>query len=70
MRRIITVANLKLKTNGSSKGDDMLTTSVEFTASAYSLNASSSTPAATTPAPAAAPAAGTKKEGEANARKS
>ena len=47
----------------------MMTTSVEFTASAYSLNASS-TPAATSPAPAAAPAAGTKKEGEANARKS
>lgn len=70
MRRIITVANLKLKTNGSSKGDDMLTTSVEFTASAYSLNASS-TPAATSPTPAApAPAAADKKEGEANARKS
>ncbi|MEO5618950.1 MAG: type 4a pilus biogenesis protein PilO [Candidatus Eisenbacteria bacterium] len=63
MRRIITVANLKLKTNGASKGDDGLTTAVEFTASAYSLNA---TP---TPAPTPVPA-GAKKEGEANARKS
>ena len=70
MRRIITVANLRLKTNNSSKGDDMLTTSVELTASAYSLNASSSpTPAPAGQAPAATPAAG-KKEGEANARKS
>lgn len=70
MRRIITVANLKLKTNGSSKGDDMLTTSVEFTASAYSLNASSApTSAPSAPAPAATPAPG-KKEGEANASKS
>ncbi len=69
MRRIITVANLKLKSNTSSKGDDMLTTSVEFTASAYSLNASSA-PAPPAPGAAApAPAAG-KKEGEANARKS
>ena len=70
MRRIITVANLKLKTNSSSKGDDMLTTSVEFTASAYSLNASSApTSAPSGQAPAATPAPG-KKEGEANARKS
>ena len=70
MRRIITVANLKLKTNNSSKGDDMLTTSVEFTASAYSLNASSApTSAPSGQAPAATPAPG-KKEGEANARKS
>lgn len=70
MRRIITVANLKLKTNSSSKGDDMLTTSVEFTASAYSLNASSApTTAPAGQAPAAPPAPG-KKEGEANARKS
>ena len=72
MRRIITVANLKLKNNGSTKGDDGLTTSVDFTASAYSLNnntAPAPAPAATvtptTPAPNPA-----KKEGEANARKS
>lgn len=73
MRRIITVANLKLKTNNASKGDDMLTTSVEFTASAYSLNPSSSTPAATpgaNAAPAATGAPAPKKEGENNARKS
>jgi len=72
MRRIITVANLKLKNNGTTKGDDGLTTSVDFTASAYSLNSN--------PAPAPVPAATTtpttpapdpaKKEGEANARKS
>lgn len=65
MRRIITVANLKMKTNGGSKGDDGLTTAVEFTASAYSLNASASSAPATTPAPN-----GAKKEGAANAGKS
>ena len=71
MRRIITVANLKLKTNPITKGDDGMSTSVEFTASAYSLNASSTpAPAAPGQAPAATPAAGNKKEGEANARKS
>lgn len=70
MRRIITVANLKLKTNNQSKGDDMMTTSADFTASAYSLNASSSpAPKAAAPAPAGTPAAA-KKEGERNARKS
>lgn len=67
MRRIITVANLKLKTNSTGKGDDGLTTAVEFTASAYSLN---SAPApALEPAPAAEPAQD-KKEGNTNARKS
>jgi len=70
MRRIITVQNLKLKTNNNSKGDDLLTTSAECTASAYSLNGSSSpAPAAPGQAPAATPAA-PKKEGDANARKS
>jgi type IV pilus assembly protein PilO len=61
MRRIITVSNLALKTNATSKGDDGLTTSAECTASAYSLN--------TTPVAPAAPEKG-KKEGEPNARKS
>jgi type IV pilus assembly protein PilO len=61
MRRIITVANLHLKTNATSKGDDGLTTAAECTASAYSLNSS---PAPATPAP------GAKKEGAANAHKS
>ena len=71
MRRIITVANLKLKNNSSSKGDDMLTTSVEFTASAYSLNPSPAPAPATSSSPASAgTAAGSKKEGAANARKS
>jgi type IV pilus assembly protein PilO len=51
MRRIITVANVQLKTN-TDKENALLTTSAKFTASAYCLN--------TTPvAPAAAP----KKEG-------
>jgi type IV pilus assembly protein PilO len=60
MRRIITVSGLILKTNSQSKGDDGLSTSAEFTASAYSLN---STPAAPEPVKG-------KKEGDANARKS
>lgn len=58
LRRIITVSNVKLRTNGGT--DPLLTTAVEFTASAYSLN--------TTPsAPPAAPLE--KKEGATNARK-
>jgi type IV pilus assembly protein PilO len=48
MRRIITVSNVRLKTNDD-KDNPLRTTSAEFTASAYSLN--------TTPAPAAAPLA-------------
>ena len=53
MRRIVTVSNLQLKAN--SKGEtDGSTVAAEFTASAYSLNASG-TPE---PAPAAAPAKG------------
>ena len=58
MRRIITVSNLHITPN--SKKDAILLTSVEFTASAYSLN--------TSPAPAAQPAP-VKKEGENNAHK-
>lgn len=44
MRRIITVSDVKLKTNASTT-NGLMTTSAEFTASAYSLN--------TAPAPAA-----------------
>ena len=70
MRRIITVSNLKLKTNGASKGDDMLTTSAEFTASAFSLNPNPAPTAAPTAPATPADSAAPKKEGEANARKS
>lgn len=42
MRRIVTVANLKLKTKTST--DENVTTSADFTASAYSLNAGSAPP--------------------------
>ncbi len=59
MRRIITVANLHITPN-TNKKDGNLITSIEFTASAYSLN--------TSPAPAAEPAP-VKKEGENNAHK-
>jgi type IV pilus assembly protein PilO len=62
MRRIVTVSGLHLKPSG--KSDDGSTTSVEFTASAYSLN---STPA---PDPNAKTAAPVKKEGAGNAHKS
>ena len=68
MRRIITVSNLKLRTNAANKDDDNLTTVADCTASAYSLN-SSSAPAPGA-APAAKPAAAVKKGGAANARKS
>jgi type IV pilus assembly protein PilO len=56
MRRIVTVSNLKLTTNG--KNDGAGSTIAEFTASAYSLN--------TAPAPAAAAAT---KKGDKNGRK-
>jgi type IV pilus assembly protein PilO len=61
MRRIITVANLHITPNPSKKDGGNLITSIEFTASAYSLN--------TSPAPAAEPAPAVKKEGENNAHK-
>lgn len=48
MRRIITVSNVKLKTN--SHGDPLATTSAEFTASAYCLNTGNAAPAAAAPA--------------------
>ena len=60
MRRIVTVANLRLSTN--TKGDGLASTSASLTASAYSLNTS----AAPAPAPGAAPPA---KEGASDARK-
>jgi len=44
MRRILTVANVKLKTNGSNS-TGLMTTSAEFTASAYSLNTAPVQPA-------------------------
>ena len=59
MRRIITVANLQLKSN--TRGDTPSTTAAEFTASAYSLNTESETTPASTTAPA--------KGGESHARK-
>jgi type IV pilus assembly protein PilO len=61
MRRIVTVANLTLKTNTSSK--DPSSTAAEFTASAYHLNTTAAMPAA--PAPANAK----KKEGDEHAHK-
>ncbi len=72
LRRIITVSNVKLKT--SSASDPLLTTTADFTASAYSLNTAPAV--ATTPVtpgpPAPAAAAGQdkdKKEGATRARK-
>jgi type IV pilus assembly protein PilO len=59
LRRIITVSNMKVRTNTNTNANAYATTSVEFTASAYSLN--------TSPAPVTT---GDKKEGAANARKS
>jgi type IV pilus assembly protein PilO len=59
MRRIITVSNLQLKTNTKSP-DKSATTSAEFTASAYSMNAA--------PAPPA-PVTKNDKEGTSNVRK-
>jgi len=67
LRRIITVSNVKLKANGGP--DPLLTTQVEFVASAYSLNTAPAPPpppAATTPG-ADAGAAKDKKEGASDA---
>jgi type IV pilus assembly protein PilO len=60
MRRIVTVANVKLSTNTKVEGSG--TTAASINASAYSLNAN----AAPTPAPAAG--AGAQPKGEANER--
>src|SRR5689334_19624528 len=54
MRRIITVANVHMKTYAAAKSDYEFTTTAQFTASAYSLN---NTPAPVAAAPAAAGAA-------------
>ena len=69
LRRIITVSNVKLKT--SSASDALLTTSADFTASAYSLNtAPAVSPAPAPPAPdGAADKDKDKKEGATHARK-
>jgi type IV pilus assembly protein PilO len=56
MRRIVTVANVKLTTN--TKGDALYTTSASLTASAYSLNPSASTAGAAAAAGAPAPSGG------------
>ncbi|HEY2956220.1 MAG TPA: type 4a pilus biogenesis protein PilO [Candidatus Eisenbacteria bacterium] len=62
LRRIITVANVKLKVNGGN--DPLITTSADFTASAYSLNT-----APAMPPPPAEDKDKDKKEGAPNARK-
>lgn len=73
MRRIVTVSNLKLTTNG--KNDGTGSTVAEFTASAYSLNTTPAGGAVTTanagdPSKAGAtPAAGDQKKGDKNGRK-
>ena len=59
MRRILTVSNLTLRAN--TKSETGVTTSAEFTASAYSLNANAAPPAHVAPVP---------KQGEAHAKKS
>ena len=60
LRRIVTVTDMRLKTNPQLTTNPLATTAIEFTASAYSLN--------TTPAPA--PAKGDPKKGGSDARKS
>jgi type IV pilus assembly protein PilO len=60
LRRIVTVSDMRLKTNPGLSTNPLATTAIELTASAYSLNAS----------PVAAPAKGARKEGGSNARKS
>lgn len=61
LQRIITVSNVKLKTNVN-KENGLMTTSADFTASAFSLN--------TSPAAPMAPSPTAKKEGPAHASKS
>ena len=60
MRRIVTVADMRLKTNPGMAANPLATTAIELTASAYSLNTT----------PVAEPAKGARKEGGSNARKS
>jgi type IV pilus assembly protein PilO len=60
MRRIVTVADMRLKTNPTIAANPLATTAIELTASAYSLNTT----------PAVEPVKGARKEGGSNARKS
>jgi len=60
LRRIVTVSDMRLKTNPGLSTNPLATTAIELTASAYSLNTS----------PVAASAKGARKEGGSNARKS
>lgn len=60
LRRIVTVTDMRLKTNPGLSGNPLATTAIEITASAYSLNASSTV----------APAKDARKEGGSDARKS
>jgi type IV pilus assembly protein PilO len=60
LHRIVTVADMRLKTNPGLSGNPLSTTAIEFTASAYSLNTS----------PLVAPVKDVRKEGGSNARKS
>ena len=60
LRRIVTVTDMRLKTNPGMSASPLATTAIELTASAYSLNTS----------PVVAPAKGAHKEGGSNARKS
>jgi len=68
MRRIVTVSNVRLKSSPGSDGNPLCTTGADFTASAYSLNASTAAEATSKAAPAGQ--ADSKKEGGSNARKS
>jgi type IV pilus assembly protein PilO len=60
LRRIVTVTDMRLKTNPGLAVNPLATTAIELTASAYSLNTS----------PVVAPAKGARKEGGSDARKS
>ena len=61
LQRIVTVSNIRLRSNAGAANDPLLTTSIELTASAYSLN--------TAPTPEPVKKADSK-EGRPNARKS
>jgi type IV pilus assembly protein PilO len=60
LRRIVTVTDMRLKTNPGLPGNPLATTAIELTASAYSLNSS----------PAVAPVKDAGKKGGSDARKS
>jgi type IV pilus assembly protein PilO len=60
LRRIVTVTDMRLRTNPALSTNPLATTAIELTASAYSLNTS----------PVAAPAKGARKEGGSDAHKS